>query len=253
LKENNPSIKQFKNEHGKLVTLVKLGKIVIKTEMSEIVPGKFPIAEWRSFLLEVPSTGFKKYILGRFPGAHSINQVEEDSEVITLPVYTGEDICDARIFENFSNDPEKMRETAKIPVMTAATKTCGQYSDCRLIQSLAVIPVWNDGTSMVLELEWSEGNPEEDAINPEWYIQASPKLSVKKAVQKLKECSKQSPIAEKCSHYLYVNPFSLGTHVLGEGQEYSSKIWRREWKFDNCEKMLDAVDRLALKVAQLFE
>lgn len=253
MSENNPSIKQFESEPGKIVTLIKLGKIVIRTEICGMIPGEFPIIEWRSFPLEIPSSGFKKYIMGRFPGGLKVKPIKDDSEVINLPVYTGEDVCDARIFEDFSSDPEKMRTIAKIPVVTVATKTCGQYSDGRLIQLLSVLPAWNDGTSMVLELEWSEGNPGEDAINPEWYIQASPRLPVKEGLQKLKECSKPSPIAEKCSYYLYINPSLLGTHVLGEGKEYSSKIWRREWKFDECEKMLDAVSELAQTVAQSCE
>lgn len=253
MKEGNPSIKQFESEPGKIVTLIKLGKIVIRTEMCEMVPGEFPITVWRSFPLEIPSNGFKKYIMGRFPGGHNINPIKDESEVINLPVYTGDDICDAIIFEDFSSDPEKMRAIAKIPIVTIATKTCGQYSDGRLIQSLSVLPIWNDGTSMVLELDWSEGNPAEDCINPEWYIQASPRLSVNEGLQKLRECSRPFPIAEKCSHHLYVNPSSLGTHVLGEGKEYSSKIWRHEWKFDECKKMLDAVGRLAQKIAELHQ
>jgi hypothetical protein len=44
---------------------------------------------------------------------------------------------------------------------------------------------------------------------------------------------------------LYINPISLGTHVLGEGQEHPNKFWSREWKFNQHEMMLDALDRLS--------
>ncbi|UCE29165.1 MAG: hypothetical protein JSV85_07955 [Candidatus Bathyarchaeota archaeon] len=248
MNESKLLMKQFESEPNKTVTLIKLGNVVIKTECCDVVPGEFPITEWRSFPLEIPSSSFKQYILGRFPGSSEMRLVEDGSEVINLPVYTGEDVCDARTFEEFSSDPEKMKAMAKVSVVTIAAKTCGQYPDGRQIQSLSVLPVWSDGTSMVLELEWSEGNPAEDAINPEWFIQASQRLPVKEGFKKLKMCSKLSPIVEGCSHYLYINPSLLGTHVLGEGKEHSSEIWRREWKFNKCEKLLTAINRLAKSI-----
>jgi hypothetical protein len=245
VKENKSSIKQFESEHGKIVTLLKLGKIVIKTESINAIPGEFPITEWRSFPLEIPASGSEKHIIGRFPGGLHVEPTKDVSQVINLPVYTGEDICDAGIFENFPTDLEKVREISKVPVVSVATKTCGQYSDGRLLQSLSVLPIWKDGLSIVLELDWSEGNSMEDAVNPEWFIRASPTLPVKEGLQKLKKCFKLPPLAEKCSHYLYVNPSSLGTHVLGEGQECPSMTWPCAWKYEECEKMLNALDRLA--------
>jgi len=250
MNESKSSIKQFESELGKIVTLIKLGKIVIRTESCDVVPGEFPITEWRSFPLEIPSSGHKKYITGRFPGGYHKEPIKEKSEIINIPVFTGEDVCDARTFEEVTSDPEKMRELTNIPVVIIATKNCGQYSDGRGIQLLSVLPIWNDKTSMVLELDWHEGNPLEDAVNPEWHIRVSPRLSLSEGLQKLKECSKQPSIVEKCSHYLYVNPPSLGTRVLGEGQEYPGKTWPREWKFDECKKMLDAIGRLAETVTQ---
>jgi len=246
-------VKQFEKEPGRISTVIKLGKIAIRTEWSETVPGEFPITEWRTFPLEIPK-GFKKHIMGNFPGGLK-DPVQEDLEVIHLPVYIGEDICDARIFEE-SPYPARTEAMAKVPVVTVATKACGECS-CSGVQtqSLSVLPVWSDGTCMVLELEWYEGNPMEGGINPEWYIQASPRLSVKEGLLKLKESSKSSPIAEKSCYCLHVNPASLGTHVFGEGKELAcqspSKIWPRKWKFDTHEKMLDAIDKLSEALDQM--
>jgi hypothetical protein len=243
-------VKQFEKEPGRISTLIKLGKVVIKTEWSETIPGEFPITEWRSFPLQIPSSGFKTHILGCLPGGVRIDSVEENSEVIHLPVYVGEDVCDARIFEEVSGDPTKAESLAKVPVAAIATKVCGESSGNGVqTQSLSVLPVWSDGTSIVLELEWCEGNPIEGGINPEWYIQASPRLSVKDGLRKLKVSSKPSSIADKCCCCMHVNPVSLGTHVLGEGQVYScsspSRIWPRKWKFETHEKMLEAIDKLS--------
>lgn len=247
---NTVLVKQFEKEPGKISTLIKLGKVVIRTEWSETIPGEFPITEWRSIPLQIPSDGFKKYILGSLPGGVRTGSAEA-LEVIHLPVYIGEDICDARIFEEAPGDASGAKSRGKIPVATIATKACGECSISGIqTQSLSVLPIWSDGTSIVLELEWYEGDPMEGNINPEWHIQATPRLSVKEGLQKLKESSTQTSIADKhCCCCLHVKPVSLGTHVLGEGRANScssrNNIWPQLWKFDTREKMLNAIDRLS--------
>jgi hypothetical protein len=256
----NPGfVKQFEKEPGRISTLIKLGKVVIRTEWSETVPGEFPITEWRSFPLQIPSDGFKKYILGSLPGGVRTGDMEEDSEVVHLPVYVGEDICDARIFDEVSGDPALAEELGKVPVATIATKACGECSTSGVqTQSLSVLPVWSDGTSIVLELEWYEGDPMEGGINPEWYIRASPRLSVKDGLDKLKESYKPTSIADKrCCCCMHVNPISLGTHFLGEGHvapcSSPGNIWSRNWKFDTHEKALDAIGKLSEAFAHSFK
>ena len=255
----NPSlVKQLERESGKISTLIKLGKVVIKTEWSKTVPGEFPTTEWRSFPLQIPSEEFNKHVLGRLDGGVK-NSDQDDLEVIHLPVYIGEDICDARIFEEVSGDPAGAENLAKVPVVSVATKSCGECSGSGVqTQSVSVLPVWSDGTSIVLDLEWYEGNPMEGGVNPEWFIKSSPKLSVKDSLQKLKESSGPSSVADKnCCHCLHVNPASLGTHVLGDGCVNScssaSKIWPRIWKFETHEKMLNAIDKLSEALGHTFQ
>jgi hypothetical protein len=244
-------VKQFEKEPGRISTLIKLGKVVIKTEWSGTIPGEFPITEWRSFPLQIPSDGFKEYILGSLPGGVKTGNVEEDVETIHLPVYIGEDICDTRIFEDARGSSSVAINQAKIPIATIATKACAECSSSGVqTQSLSVLPIWNDGTSIVLELDWYEGDPMEGNINPEWYIQASPRLSVKEGLQKLRTSSRPCSIADKhCCHCMHINPVSLGRHVLGEGHVRScslpSKVWPQSWRLDTHEKMLDALDRLS--------
>ena len=256
---NAPLVKQFEKEPGKISTLIKLGNVVIKTEWSETIPGEFPITEWRSFPLQIPSDGFKKYVLGSLPGGVRTGNVDEDLEVVHLPVYVGEDICDARTFEEAPAHAAGTKRLAKVPIVTIATKACGECSSSHMqTQSLSVLPIWSDGTSLVLELDWYEGDPMEGNINPEWYIQASPKLSVKEALQKLKGSSNPSSIADnRCCCCMHVNPVSLGTHVLGDGSVDScsarSSIWPRLWRFGTHEKMLDAIDRLSQALDSTFK
>lgn len=244
MKEKEDLETQFGNELGKTVTLLKFGGIVLKTESCEVVPCELPMAEWRSIPLEIPYEGAKHHIQGRFPGGVSLSS-SDDPNLISLPVYTGEEPFDVRVFEELSRDGRSMSAEVKVPMVTITAKACGRYDDGREIQSLSVLPIWKDKTSIMLELDWCEGNAAEDAVNPEWFIRASPKLPVDHGFQKLKECSKLSPLAEECSYYLYVNPASLGKRVLGEGQEYQSKTWQREWVFSTREQLLTAITRLA--------
>jgi hypothetical protein len=247
---NRTLVKQFEREPGKISTLIKLGKVVIKTEWSETVPGEFPITEWRSFPLQIPSDGFRKHVLGSLPGGVRTGNEVEDLEVIHLPVYVGEDICDARAFEEPLAGVSRTEKLAKIPIATIATKACGQCSSSGIqTQSLSVLPIWSDGTSIVLDLDWYEGDPMEGNVNPEWYIQASPRLSVKEGLQKLRESSSPCSIADKnCCCCIHVNPASLGKHVLGESHRscsFPSKAWPQSWKLDGHEGMLDAIERLS--------
>jgi hypothetical protein len=248
-KKNNPK-ETFESQPGKPVTMIKLGGIVIKTETCETSPCELPIDEWRSIPLEIPSQGFKTHLLGRFPGGMGNNSLEADSEIINVPIYTGEDIGDTQVFERLGSS-DKSNSQTKIPVVTVTTKSCGRHSDGRQIQSVNVLPVWNDGTSMVLELDWSEGDSVEDAVNPEWYVRASPRLPVIDGLQRLKECSKLHPLAEECSYYLYINPSSIGKNVLGEGHEYPSKVWQREWKFSNRMEMIESLVKLSETIAKI--
>jgi hypothetical protein len=249
-------VKQFEREPGKVSTLIKLGKIVIRTEWSETVSGEFPITEWRSFPLQIPSGSFKKYIVSQFSSGLKTNHVkEEDLEVINLPVYIGEDICDVKVFE--AADSKTTESITKTPIVTIASKVCGQCSHTGMeTQFLSVLPVWGDDSSIVLELEWYEGNPMEGDVNPEWHVQASPRLSVREGLQKLKESSRSFPPAENLSYCIYVNPTSLGTHLFGQFEETAcqtpSKTWNHAWKFDTHEKMLGAIDLLSETLCQAF-
>jgi hypothetical protein len=244
-------VKQFEKRSGEVSTLMKLGSAVIRTEWFETIPGEYPITEWRSFPLQIPSNGSKKCIPGSVYGEIRKGNVEEDLETIRLPVYVGEDICDGRVFDEAPVSPGGTKNLTKIPIATIASKACGECSSSGVqTQSLCVLPIWSDGTSIVLELDWYEGDPMEGNINPEWYVKASARLSVKEGLQRLKGSSKPCSIADKhCCRCMLVNPVSLGKHVLGEGHAHPcsspSKVWPQLWKFDDHEKMLGAIDKLS--------
>jgi hypothetical protein len=214
-------------------TIIKLGNIAIKTQWSGVKRGEFPITEWRTFPLEVPSDGFKHYILGR-------SLEEKNCDVVHLPVYVGEDICDSSMFEDLLDKPDQAEDLAMYPSLTISTKCHGNYgsNEGNDVQSIAVLPIWADKTSMILELDWF------GEVSPECFVKASEKLSIEEGLQRFKELCRPYPLVN-CSYHLYMTPVSLGTHILGEGRESPNKFWSKEWRFDTKEKLLDAINSIS--------
>jgi len=148
-------------------------------DITDIVLGQFPVYAWHPILLEVPDGGSKKHISGRFPclPGSSVNGVKWDiSRVINLPVYKNtegfgsETLRRVQAWDEFPD---------AVPTVTLANRIDGCYCDQRRAQTVSVLPVWADGTSMLLELDWYEGSLE-DCSNPEWHMHASPRLSLYK-------------------------------------------------------------------------
>ncbi len=234
---------EFGNEPNKTVTLLKFAGIVLKLESNEVIPCELPISECRSIPLEIPSENLNQFVHSRFPRAGP-NDPADDPEPLTVPVYIGQETYDERAFEELSKNVARTNHGFKIPVVTISAKACGRYDDGRAIQSLGILPIWKDKTTIMLEFDWHEGWTE-DYASPEWFIRASPKLPLEHGFEQLKNTAKLHPPAENCSYHLYVNPASLGQHIMGKGQEYPSKIWQREWTFNTREEMLTAIARLA--------
>lgn len=217
-------------------------------EITAIVPGHFPIDSWYPILLEVPDGGSKKHMGGRFPNlaGTSGNQVEWDSSrVINLPIYD-ENVKDYAP-EALIRDKALNEFAESVPIITVATRYDGYYCDQSRAQSVSVLPVWADGTSMLLELDWYEG-PLEDCNNPEWHIQASPRVLLKDGVDRLRFVCRRRPRWEDCLFYVYVIPVFLGSSLLGNGGENSSKVWQKRWKCANHGEILSALGKIVTTI-----
>ena len=219
-------------------------------QVTEIVSGEFPIDARRPIFLEVPDGGSKKHISGMFsflPGS-SVNRVKWDiSRVINLPVYKN--------IEGYDTEtPSKVKAGDKfpdaVPVVTLANRIDGCYCDQRRAQTVSVLPVWADCTSMLLELDWYEGSLE-DCSNPEWHIRTSPRVSLQDGVERLRKMCRNRPVWEDCSFYVYVIPASLGSNLLGRSNGNSHKIWQKEWKYSNHGDMLSALGKIVATIMEL--
>lgn len=233
-------VSRYEIEGHRSTFLFNLRGVVFRTQIAEIVPGEFLIDTWYPLLLEIPEGGSKKCISGRFLGP-CVSRVEwDESRVVNLPIYENT--------KRYQREALRSVETSKdfpyaVPVVIVANRYDGCYCDQRRAQVVSVFPVWADGTSILLELDWYEG-PLEDCANPEWHLRASPRLPIKDGVDRLRRSSRNPPMWEGCSFYVYVIPPFLGSYLLGGGKGTSSKVWQREWKYSEHAEMMDASDQV---------
>ena len=233
--------------------IIRLSKkeIGTLTGITDIVPGEFPVDAWRPILLEIPDGGSKKHTGGRFPylpGSSSNGGVKWDaSRIISLPVYKNTEKFDLETLRGVRvrNDfPDA------VPTVTLANRIDGCYCDQRRAQTVSVLPVWADGTSMLLELDWYEG-PLEDCSNPEWHMRASPRISLQDGLDRLRRICRIRPVWEDCSFYVYVIPPFLGSNLLGRGNGNSNKVWQKEWRYSNHGDMLSALGKIVTTIMEL--
>lgn len=218
--------------------------------IAEIVPGEFPIDAWHPILLEIPDGGSTAHMSGRVPGllSSSVSPVKRSRfRTINLPIY--EDTKGYRL-ENLGRVKAWNRFSQAVPVVTLASRYDGYYCDQRRAQAVLVLPVWADGTSRLLELDWCEG-PLEDCANPEWHLRASPPFQVKDGADRIREICRNPPMWEDCSFYLYVIPSFLGSHLLGKGNRTPSNVWQREWKYSEHAEMLNALNQIITTIMTL--
>ncbi len=145
-----------------------------------------------------------------------------------------------------------MRIVATTPLIAIATRARHCTRDGRQTQYINVLPVWNDGTSVLLDLSWHDGDSCEDCGSPEWHLRASSGMPAERGLAELCECSKMFPDGRGCKYHMYVVPSLLGTHVLPESvEEWTGQPWRHQWTFESCDELEAAVRRLTEQVAEV--
>jgi len=240
-------VSRYEIEDHRSIFLFNSGGVVFRTEVAEIVLGEFPIDAWYPLLLEIPEGSSKKCISGRFLGP-CVSRVEwDESRVINLPIYENT--------KRYQREALRSVEASKdfryaVPDVTVAKRIGGYYCEQSRAQTVSVLPVWADGTSMLLELDWYEGTSE-DCSNPEWHLQASPRVFLEDGVNRLRKICRNRPAWQDCSFYVYVIPPFLGSNLLGQGNENSNKVWQKEWRYSKHGDMLSALGKLMATIGEL--
>ena len=217
-----------------------------------IAQGVYPIDAWRTFPLEVPSSGTKTEIRGRVCHAFGVDMPAAEwsrLRIVSLPVYQNGDGLD---LDGLRTVVRRWPGTAMedIPCIALAMKMRGSYCEDREAQVVAVLLVWGDSACRVVTLDWSEG-PLEDCVTPEWRIHASPLLDLRHARAELQGMT--APVHwDQPRFSIFPLPTCLGARLAGAPVETSYRLWRREWQYDTHEGLRKDLDSLLTDIQMLF-
>ena len=215
----------------------------IQTEFTELRACEFPIWTSRPVSVEIPPNGTKSYIVA--PAGCIIGKSSDGDfpAIVKFPIYTQQQIVGTGAFAAPAAAPIS-HPIAKIPLVAVGTAASAVVDD-KLVQRYHVLPFWNDGSTVLVRLDWFEGEPAEGTPNPEWHMSATSGMPAALGLKQLDEAAHLPPGATRCRYRIHVTPWLLGAALLeDEGLESTHPVWQREWPFDGPRGFATALKRL---------
>ena len=241
---NQVEAKVKKSNASSTALLIRSGDVVIQTEFAELSPCEFPVWASAPVHVEIPPNGAKSFIVGPFSGTVAQKAADGDfPQTIKFPIYSEQGIANTKDFQSLASKSPDQALT-KMPIIALATSVSGVV-DGKLVQTHCVLPIWNDGSSVLVILDWFEGEPAEGSPNPEWHMRASTGCPVGMGLQDLAQASRLPTNAQHCRYEIHLTPWLLAAQLLKDkGTEVKSRIWQREWAFDRSEEFSNALSCL---------
>ncbi|HOC41862.1 MAG TPA: hypothetical protein PKJ99_02500 [Thermoanaerobaculales bacterium] len=224
--------------------LIKARDIVIQTEFSELASCEFPIWTSAPVPVEIPPDGAKSFVVGAFSGSVTEKALSGDlPNIIKFPVYKQLRVATRQAYDELTSI-DGVPVLARVPLAALATEVSGVV-DGRLVQTHCVLPLWKDGSAVLVRLDWSEGEPAEGTPNPEWHMKASTGMPVSVGLEQLEKASRLPATATRCRYQIHVTPWLLGAELLADkGQETPHEVWQRAWQFDDFAEFSSALSRI---------
>jgi hypothetical protein len=224
--------------------LIRARELVIRTEFTEVSSCEFPLWTSSPVPVEIPHDGSKSFVVRPFSGSVSQKDVSGDfPNIIKFPLYQQQELASLNDFDEL---PSSMGNTilSKVPFAAVSTVVSGVV-DGKLVQSHSVLPLWNDGSAVLVNLDWYDGEPAEGTPDPEWHMCASSGLPVDLGMERLMLASRLPSNATHCRFLIHMTPWLLGARLLQDGgQEAEHRIWKREWHFDDQTQFSGALERI---------
>lgn len=224
--------------------LIRARGVAVQAEFAELSACEFPIWTSAPVPVEIPADGTKRFVVGAFSGAVTQKAASGDfPNIVKFPVYSKQRIVPVTTYDELPLSAGTQL-LAKMPLAAVSTVVSGVV-DGRLVQSHGVLPFWNDGSTVLVTLDWTEGEPAEGTPNPEWYMQASGGVPARLGLEHLHEASRLPSGATHCRYQVHFTPWVLGAALLEDkGQETMHRIWQREWTFDRFRDFADALAQI---------
>ncbi len=215
--------------------------------------GEYPIDAWKPYFLETPKDGHKKDIGGRFSSAMGIGITNTEwnrKRTINLPIYSHIRDYDVERLKLVIKHWYDIGFPDDVPCLALAVKCRGFYSEDREAQYVTVLTVWNDVVARIVSLDWFEG-PLEDCITPEWYIETTPLLNLKDAIEKMRNIYKNTHW-DNPSFSIYAIPSCLGHKLLGKMVDTSYNLWNHGWGYTNYAELKGDLELLLSGIKKIF-
>jgi hypothetical protein len=224
--------------------VIRAQQVVIQTEFGETTTCEFPIWGSAPVPVEIPPGGAKSFIVGPLSGVMCAKGKSGDfPNIVKFPVYREQGIASMKDYDaaGSGNDNQIL---VKTPFMSLATVVSGVV-DNKLVETHCVLPIWNDGSTVLVQLDWIEGEPSEGTPNPEWHLTASKGLPIELGFAGLEQASQLPSNARRSRYQLHLTPWLLGAEILGDkGQRIQHPVWQREWRFDGKDEFVSVLGRL---------
>lgn len=250
---NNKSVEAriSKREGGVIDLLIRVGDSVVKATYSELAACAFPVWTSTPIHVEIPLDGQRSSISA---GMGLDEDVLKDIDggfpnIIKFPVYHQQANSTIEEFESLSDISPKQTGTGSIisrePLVTVGISALGLMAGTKHVETHSVLPIWADGMSVIVTMNWCENEHAEGSPNPEWHLHSSKGMPLEEGMRRLMNTNLLSENVTNCVYRINISPWKLGANILGNaGKETQHQIWQREWKFTNNNEFQIALGRL---------
>jgi len=240
----NPfEVKVKKGRGSSTEVLIKTGEEVIQTEFNELIACDFPIQARTPVHVEIPPNGTKSSAPGLFSGASEHVAEGDYPHTLRFPVYQGQETASVRSYDAFVTDGAGQALT-KVPIVAISTGVLSIEAG-KVVRVHSVLPIWSDGSSVLIKLVHFEGEVGEGTPNPEWHMSASGGLPLSMGLDQLERVSRPPAGAQASRFELQMSPWLLAARLLhNEGRPTSHRVWQRGWRFETAREFSTALSRI---------
>lgn len=242
--------KILKQQGNSTDLLIRAGDSVVQVTYAELAPCEFPVWARSPVNVEVPPNGVKHHVAG--VSSESFVRKHADGllpNTIKFPVYARQT---SSTLEAFNRLPELSPRSnsssvalSREPLIAVGITARGSMLDGKQVETHAVLPIWHDGTAVMVTLNWYDGEPSEGTPNPEWYLRGTEGMPLAAGLRTLQEYSLLPASLSDCRYSLHMSPCKIGETVLdGPGQPTTHKIWQRAWQFTDVVDFQVALGRV---------
>ena len=244
--------KAMPDEKAQTRILLGIGKKVVEATFAKSCPLTFPILSPTAIPVSIPENGSRAHVV--FPSMGGIAASDPDSLDLPLkfPLYSSVSEKDAQSLDDAGKTASKNSKRASnivhpgndSPIIAIATKISGTL-DGRLVQAVRVLPVWADGTCVLISLDWTEGCADEGTPNPEWFIKTSKGFQMPQGIKLLARGWPRIFLLEDLRYSILMAPHTLGKLLVSEeGSERQDDVWTYEWQTSSHEQFNQTMTRL---------